>query len=447
MKTEVTLNIKEQKRLKVLNEVEAGRMKMVEAGEMLGLSVRQVQRLRRAYREKGAAGLAHGNRGKVSARRTPGAIRQRVVELAKGEYVDYNDQQLTEKLAEKHGVVLSRSAVRSLRRAAGLSSPRPHRAPQHRSRRERRPTRGMMLQADGSDHAWLEERGPRLCLIAYIDDATSEVPAALFREEEDAAGYMLGLQQVGLTHGLPLSLYADRHTIFRSPKEATLEQQLAGKEPKSQFGRALDELGITYIAAQSPQAKGRIERLFETLQDRLVKELREANACTRDEANVVLARYLPRLNRQFAKTETQPGNAYREWPADLRPDSVLCFKYTRTVANDNTISFDGHTLQIPPGPQRRSYARARVEVRLHLDGHLTVHHHAQQIATFQPAQPGPVRADYFNPLPQPRPTDRPTPSPKPSTPAPRRSTAHTPAPNHPWRHSPVGKAAALKSPG
>jgi hypothetical protein len=305
--------------------------------------------------------------------------------------------------------------------------------------------KGMMLQADGSDHDWLEGRGPRLCLIAFIDDATSEVVAGLFREEEDAAGYMLGLQEIGLSHGLPLSLYADRHTIFRSPKEATLEQQLAGKGPKSQFGRALEQLGIEYIPAHSPQAKGRIERLFETLQDRLVKELREANACTLDQANAVLVEYLSRFNHQFAKTETQPGNAYREWPADLRPADVLCFKYTRTVANDNTISFDGHTLQIPPGPQRRSYARARVHVRLHLDGHLTVHYHDQPIAAFQSAQLGPVRADHFTPAPQPTAARPPDPAPTSAAPTARRSTAHKPAPDHPWRRYPLAKIAYGKS--
>lgn len=229
MQTEVTLNIKEQKRLRVLNEVEARRMTIQEAAKMLGLSERQVKRLKKAYREKGAARLAHGNRGKGSKRRTPEATRQRVVELAKEEYSDYNDQQFSEKLAEKHGIMLSQGTVRSLRREAGLGSPRKWRAPRHRSRRGRRPMRGMMLQADGSEHDWLEGGGPRLTLIAYIDDASGEVPAAVFREEEDAAGYLLGLQHIGLTQSLPLSIYADRHTIFRSPKQATLKQQLAGQ--------------------------------------------------------------------------------------------------------------------------------------------------------------------------------------------------------------------------
>jgi transposase len=271
-KKRVTLTIKELKRLKVVEEMAAGRMTASQGAQALELSVRQVRRLKKAYREQGAAGLAHGNRGRASTRRTPEAMRKRVVELVKKEYQDYNDQHFTEELEERYGIRLSRSTVRRIRRAAGEGSPRKRRAPKHRARRERRPMAGMLLQTDGSDHDWLEGRGPGLTLIAYIDDATGVVPGAVFRDEEDAAGYMLALRDISQTHGLPLAVYADRHSIFRSPKQPTIEQQLAGQQPRSQFGRALDELAIQLIPANSPQAKGRVERLFETLQDRLVKE-------------------------------------------------------------------------------------------------------------------------------------------------------------------------------
>jgi transposase len=433
----VTLTHKELKRLKVLQEKEAGRMTTREAAEALELSVRQVRRLERAYRERGAEGLAHDNRGKVSPRRTPEAIRKRVVELANKEYKDYNDQHFTEELADRHGIRLSRSTVRRIRRAAGQGSPRKRRAPKHRQRRERRPMEGMLLQTDGSDHDWLEGRGPRLTLVAYIDDATGEVPGAVFRDEEDAAGYLLGLRAISQTHGLPLAVYADRHSIFQSPKEATVEEQLAGKQPRSQFGRALDELEIRIIPAYSPQAKGRVERLFETLQDRLVKELRRANACTRQQANQVLVDFLPRFNQRFKKQAAQSGSAYRQWPTDLRPDEVFCFKFTRVVANDNTISFSGHKLQIPPGPNRRSFARAHVQVRQHLDAHLSVHYQAQTIATFHPADTGPLRVGNFTPDPQPQPAP-PLPAPARTTsspPAPRPRPLVKPAPDHPWRRS------------
>lgn len=439
METQVTLNMKEQKRLKVLNAVEGGRMSNREAAQMLGLSVRQVQRLKRAYGEKGAGGLAHGNRGKASKRRIGEAERQQVVALAKGEYRDYNDQHLCEELAEQYGLVMSRSTVRRIRRAAGLSSPHKRRAPRHRTRRERYPLAGMLVQMDGSDHDWLEGRGPRLCLLAAIDDATSQVIAATFREQEDTAGYMQLIWQMGDTTGLPLALYADRHTIFQSPKTLTLEEELAGQAaPQSQLGRALKELEIEYIPAYSPQAKGRVERLFGTLQDRLVKALRQANACTLEEANQALPAFLTRFNARFQNKAAQTGSAYRPWPTALRPSAVLCLKYTRRVTNDNTLSFNGFKLPLPPGPQRRSFARCSVELHHHLDGSLSVHSQNQTVAVFQPDPRSRVRDRGFIPALLPSPTPLPISSPPPPPPAPR--LPHKPAPNHPWRHAPLSSS-------
>ncbi|MGH2537467.1 MAG: helix-turn-helix domain-containing protein, partial [Candidatus Promineifilaceae bacterium] len=187
----VTLSSKEQKRLQVLNEVLAGRMARPEAADMLALSLRQTRRLWAAYRRRGAAGLAHGNRGRPLARRLPERVATEVVRLAATAYQDYNDSHFTEELAERHDIGLSRSTVRRLRRSAGLGAPRPRRAPRHRRRRLRYPQAGMLLQVDGSRHDWLEGRGPWLVLVAAIDDATNEVPWALFREEEDATGYAL----------------------------------------------------------------------------------------------------------------------------------------------------------------------------------------------------------------------------------------------------------------
>lgn len=244
--------------------------------------------------------------------------------------------------------------MRRLRREAGLASPRKKRPPRHRSWRPRRPQPGMLLQLDGSHHPWLENRGPKLCLIAAVDDATGEIPWALFRPEEDVAGYFLLLQRLSHTHGLPLAVYADRHTIFQSPKKASIAEQLAGQPPRSQLGRLLDELAVQLIPAHSPQAKGRIERLFGTLQDRLVKALRQASAGTLEEANRVLDHFLPSFNTRFAVSPAQPGSAYRPWPAGLQPQDVFCFKHERAVAKDNTISFNGHRLPIAPGPARRS---------------------------------------------------------------------------------------------
>ena len=438
MKEKVTLNAKEQVRLQVLYEIAAGRLKAREASELLAISVRQVRRILAAYRARGAEGLAHGNRGRVSPRRLPETRRAAILELAQTEYLDYNDQHLSEILAEEHGIGVSRSTVRRVRRAAGLGSPRKRRPPRHRRRRERYPQAGMLLQIDASRHLWLGDRGPWLSLLAAIDDATSEVVGALFREQEDAAGYYLLLQQICQTRGRPLALYADRHTIFQSPKEETLDDQLLGKLPRSQFGRLAEELGIQLIAARSPQAKGRVERLFGTLQDRLVKALRRARASTLEDANRGLQACLAAHNRRFSVEAAQPGSAYRTDPPYAEWQHCFCFYHERTVSNDNTVSFAGHRLQIPPGPHQRSYARARVQLHQHLDGRLTIHYQGERLASFLPQQEGPVRVSKFVPASQ-------TPAPNSETvatsPAPDQPRQPKPRPkpaaNHPWRHAAI----------
>jgi transposase len=432
MRKRVTLTVEEQKRLKVITEIEAGRMTGREAAEMVGLSLRQVRRLIAAYRKEGAAGLAHGNRGRPSPRRTPEEVRRYILKLARGTYHDYNDTHFAEKLGEQHDLYVSRSTVRRLRRSIGQGSPRKRRAPRHRSRRERYMQPGMLLQIDGSHHKWLEKRGPKIVLIAAIDDATNEVPYALFRDQEDAAGYFELMQAISQSHGLPLAVYADQHTIFQSPSKPTVEQQLSGELPRTQFGRLMDELAIESIPALSPQAKGRVERLFGTLQDRLVKELREAQACTIEQANETMLSYLPRFNERFSVPAAQPGSAYRSWPDDLRPQDVFCFKHQRIVSNDNTISFDGKRLQIPAGPQRTSYARARVDVHQLLDGRLRICYKGETLVTYEPATPVPVRVGKFTPSAQP---SSPPPPPKPKQPQQRKP--YKPAPDHPWRRYPT----------
>jgi transposase len=428
MEKKVTLTLKELKRIHMIHEIQAGRMTGKGAAEILGLSLRQVRRLIKQQREGGDAALAHGNRGRASSRRLNTGIGERIVELAKGKYRDYNDCHFQEELAElPEPIQVSRSTLRTIRRAAGIPSPRKRRAPQHRSRRERKPQAGMLLQADGSRHDWLEGRGPWLSLLAYIDDATGEVPWAGFREEEDAAGYFLGLRAICLTHGIPGAIYADQHTIFQSPAEATLAQELAGEQPRSQLGRLLDELGIELIAAGSAQAKGRIERLWETFQDRLVKALREAGACNAAEANRVLESFLPKFNARFRVVPAQPGSAYLPWPADYHSEQFFCFKHTRIVTNDNTIPFDGHRLQIPPGPRRRSYAKTRVDVWQHLDGRLEVRYQGESLVSFRPATDAPLRVGKFTPAPGQTWTKPPA-----ATKAKVR-TPYRPAVDHPWR--------------
>jgi len=432
MNTQVTLTMKEQHKLKMVVDYEAGKVVAQRAAELLGISKRHFRRLVAAYRKRGVAALAHGNRGRVPANRLSETVQQAILGLAKETYWDYNDCHFTEELAEQpEPIVVSRSTVRRIRRAAGQGSPRKRRAPRYRSRRERYAQAGMLLQTDGSHHDWLEGRGPWLTLIGMIDDANNEITSATFREEEDAAGYFLVLKQVCLSKGLPQALYADRHTIFQSPSQPTVEQELSGELPRSQFGRLVDELGIQLIAARSPQAKGRIERLWGTLQDRLVKELRKAGACDLEAANQVLADYLPKFNTRFQVKAAEPTPAYVPWPKERDPADYFCFKYARTVTNDNTVPFNVNRLQIPPPSHRNSYARSRVELRHSLDGTLSIFYQGQNLVTFQPASPTSLRVGYFQPATPPISPLPPEPTPA-KTPPLLRQPWKPPA-NHPWR--------------
>jgi len=437
MEDRVTMNLKELKRMQVLQQIEAKQMTAGQAAEIMGVSLRHTRRIIARYREQGAAGLVHGNRGRPAHNRITEAVRAKIEDLAEGKYRDYNDSHFTDELEDEWPELqVSRSTVRRIRRSRGLGSPRKRRPPRHRRRRERKPQEGMLLQTDGSRHDWLEGRGPWLTLIAYIDDATSEVSGAVFREEEDAAGYFMGLQAICRRKGVPAAIYADRHTIFQSPAEASLEQQLADEQPLSQFGRLLDELGIELIEAHSPQAKGRIERLWGTLQDRLVKALREANASNVEEANQVLVKFLPKYNRRFMVEPAQSGSAYVPWSKEYRLENYFCFKHQRTVTNDNTIPFDGHRLQIPPGPKRRSFAKARVDVWQLLDGRLEVRYQGKRLAIFKPTAQGPVRIGHFSPALDPQSQPEKPPEVKLDQPKQARKP-HKPAQDHPWRRYPV----------
>lgn len=248
----------EQQRLVVLNRMLVGDLTAAEAAAVLGRSVRQVRRMLAAYRKEGAAALVHGNRGRPPAHALDPALGQRVITLAQTTYAGCNDTHLSELLVEREGIVLSRHSVRRLRVAAGLVRPRQRRPPAHRRRRERKAQAGMLLQLDGSRHPWLDERGPWLTLLAAIDDATGTLPAAVFREQEDAAGYLALLHQMVSTVGAPEAVYHDRHGIFvRPPQEReSLAEQLAGEREPTQVGRALRELGIVAIAAHFAAGQG-----------------------------------------------------------------------------------------------------------------------------------------------------------------------------------------------
>ena len=272
-----------------------------------------------------------------------------MVILASDKYAGFNHSHLTEVLAEREGIHLSRQTVSRLLNRYGLTSARQHRPPKHRVRRERMPQEGMLLQIDGSHHPWLEDRGPRFVLLLAVDDATGRVANAVFRPEEDTRGYFLLMDGVIRRYGIPLALYGDRHGVFKFNGKPRHMLQPAGP---TQFTRAMQELGIEQIFARSPQAKGRVERMAGTFQDRLASELRLAGAATIDQANAVMQDFLPRFNNQFSVTAQQSRMAYRPLAPSLSLERTLCFKHLRQVARDNTVKYQLRTLQLLPSQDR-----------------------------------------------------------------------------------------------
>lgn len=383
----------EWKRLDVVERVEGGALTVGEASQVLGLSRWQVRRIRRAVKNRGQEGVVHGNRGRAPTNRTTEEIRGRVVELARGKYKGFNDTHLTDKLEEEEELKLSRASVQRILRGGGVEAVRKRRAAKHRRRRERKPQEGLMLQWDGSRHDWLEGRGPILCLMGAVDDATSELqPGAHFVLQESAAGYLGVLKGIVEEKGLPLSIYQDRHSsLKRNDACWSLEEELRGAQEPTQVGRALAELGIEPIFALSPQAKGRVERQWGTLQDRLVSELRLAQACTIEEANAVLDRVRPQLNRRFGKAAQEPTPAWRKVRSGTDLERVCSLRYVATVGNDNAVRIGGHVFDIPPGPARRSYAKAKVEVCQLLDGSWRIYREDRLIATAPTTELGELR--------------------------------------------------------
>ena len=311
-----------------------------------------------------------------------------MVRFAATRYPGANHTHLAELLWEHEGLDVSSWTVRRILARAGIASPRRRRPPEHRVRRERMPREGMLLQVDGSHHAWLEQRGPRFALLLAVDDATGAAVHALFRPVEDARGYFLLLEEIVRRCGIPLALYSDRHGVFKASSDGR-----RGLKVATQFARAMRELGITQIFARSPQAKGRVERAAGTFQDRLVTELSDASASTIAEAQTVLERFLPRFNARFRVPAAEPEVAYRLLDRALPLASILGFRHPRSVARDNTVKYRWRTLQLLPGPERTSYAGARVEVLERPGGELSVLHQGETIRSREaPPRAGVLRA-------------------------------------------------------
>ena len=367
------LSQKELQRVAVISRCVKGELACARAAGLLCLSVRQIKRLKKRMREDGEAALAHASRGRPSHRRLPQAVRERIVQLARGTYAGFNDHHLCEKLVEHEGFSLSRETLRRLLRQHGLVSPRKRRAPTHRQRRVRSAQLAELVQLDGSPHDWLEGRGPLLTALGMQDDATGKILAAQFFPSETTFGYLCLLQQMVCRYGVPLALYGDHSGVFvRNDDYWSVEEQLAGKRQPTQFGRALQQLGISFLAANSPQAKGRVERLWGVLQDRLTSELRLAQAQDLDSANVVLRQFVTDYNRRFARPPRDSQPAWRTAPENL--DRICCFVHERIVSNDNVVQWEGRRFQIPQQARRFSFAGAKVQIYQALDGRVSLYY-------------------------------------------------------------------------
>lgn len=359
----ITLTEKELFRLRVIQRVLEGNLHYADAARELNLSRRQAIRLAKRLRRDGPPAFASQKRGRPPNNRLPADLRDRLLELIHAQYHDFGPTLLEEKLAERHDIHVSRETLRQLLIAEKL-----HRARKRRLRprpmRERRPRLGELTQIDGSPHPWFEERGPRCCLLLANDDATSAILAARFEPVETTDGYFELLQQYFGSHGRPAAIYSDRHSIFRHSKGSKLNNE-------TQMQRALMELGVALLCANSPQAKGRIERAYRTLQDRLLKELRLHNICTIEKANAFLPTFIAQYNRRFAKPPAQPGDAHRSC-VDVDLATILVRRYTRKLTKDLTFQISDTVYAIDPDPTHRFRTGMVVALVQHRDATIEI---------------------------------------------------------------------------
>lgn len=373
--------MKEKNRIEAVQRFMDGSLTVTEASRVLGRSTRQIYRLQSRFRQFGIEGLIHGNKGRPSPLRVDDKIRWQIRALASGKYKDVNDTHMCELLKRGEGIEVSRQWLRQELRNSGIMPKRRRRGRKYRSKRERKEAFGMMLQIDASEHDWLEGRSPKLVIVGAKDDATGHLWCR-FVGSESTWSYMDLMEEIFESHGLPLSLYSDRHTIFHSPRDATIVEQLQNKRPLTQFGRAMDELGINIIKAYSAPAKGRIERVFGFLQDRLVVEMRLRGVKTKEQANEVLDWFVAEHNKRFTVPPRQKESVFRKAPSKYIRQRILCLKEQRIVGKDHTISFGGLILQIPPGKKFRSIAKQVVTVMQMPDGSVEIAYKKTPVARF-----------------------------------------------------------------
>lgn len=396
----------EFQRLHIVRKAIAKELKQIEAAAILNLSVRQIKRLVKQVREEGDNGISHKLRGKKSNRAICNKVKEKVIKIYKKEYPDFGPVLASEKLFEINKINVNRETLRGWLLDSGLwCLSRKQR--KHRRWRERRKHLGSMVQLDGSHHYWFEDRGPKCVLMGYIDDATNQVYAR-FYEYEGTLPAMDSFKRYIKKYGLPHSVYLDKHTTYKSNAKPSIEDELEDKEHLSQFERALKELSVEIIHANSPQAKGRIERLFKTFQDRLVKEMRLKGIKTIPEANKFLGYYLGVYNRRFCVEPAERADLHRPVPAGIDLNRILCIKKEHGLRNDFTVAHNKKLYQVLDDIKTK-----KVTVEERATGRMLIYHKDKELR-YKQITKRPVKKKI-------------------KTPNIIKRKESTPAPDHPWR--------------
>ena len=401
----IMIRQKELKRLHVIHKVIEGVLTQVEAAGILSLSEQQIGRIVKRIREERDKGIQHRSRGKESNRRLPKKLIERVVWLYQNKYQGFGPTLTAEKLFELEGIHVSKETVRMYLLEAGQWQ-KSRKVRTHRQWRERKDHCGEMVQMDGSHHDWFEGRRSKCVLMGYIDDATGRI-FCRFYEYEGTIPAMDSFKRYIRKYGIAMSVYFDKHTTYKSTSEPSIEDEINGTEPLSEFGRALTELGVEIIHAHSPQAKGRIERLFKTLQDRLVKDMTIRGISTIEEANKFLETYMAFHNKRFAFKPKEQNDLHREVPKGLNLDKILCIRTERALRNDCTIAHNGKLYQIQEAVKSK-----KVLVEERVNGRMLITHNDDSLQ---------FKEITIRPEKHKKPLKR------------RKKTLYKPSADHPWR--------------
>jgi hypothetical protein len=414
----ITLSKREIERLRIIHRVMGKQMTQVKASELLGITDRQVRNIIGKIQNNGDGAIAHGNRGRVAANKIPAELEARIGGIVKRRYPDFGPKFASEKLEEREGIKVSKEKLRQIMIAKGLWRVRRRRKEVHQWR-ERKAYYGEMVQMDGSHHDWLESRGPELVFMGYIDDATNRV-FGLFYDYEGVYPAMDSFKRYIILYGLPRSLYLDKDSTYKTTRQPDTDELLRGKVAETQFERACGELEIEVIHANSPQAKGRIERTFGTLQDRLIKEMRLAGVRTKEEANLFLELYLPIYNERFLRVAREEGDLHRPLAKHINLREIFCIKGKRTINNGYIVKWRGRMFLIEnPSIAMR---RRKVEVMEHFDGEIAIKFNGRYLKFKEIIVPKPAQILKLE---------------KPKSESVKKKSKYIPPADHPWRrHNP-----------